>query len=78
MERSSYSASQLDIISFCDAIDESRAVMTDRDKNIYNLLGRATNTKVSKLSYTHSQGYQERGSRMGTCPGLLARNKRPQ
>jgi len=41
-----YSASQLDIISFCDAIDESRAVMTDRDKHIYNILSRSTPKKV--------------------------------
>ena len=43
---SGYSASQLDIISFCDAIDESRAVMTDRDKHIYNILSRSTPSKV--------------------------------
>ena len=46
MEKRDYSASQSDIISFCDAIDESRAVMTDRDKHVYNILSRTAPRKV--------------------------------
>lgn len=53
MEKSEYSASQLDIISICDAIDESRAVMTDRDKNIYNILSKSSPSKVKLLYNTY-------------------------
>lgn len=52
MQKSEYSASQSDIISFCDAIDESRAVMTDRDKHVYNILSRSTPSKVCVRMYT--------------------------
>jgi len=49
MEKSEHYSSQN---SLYDAIDESRALMTDKDKHIYNLLQRSTIKKVYAYSFT--------------------------